>query len=132
MSRPRKTVILTKMNTAMNQRENPYNAVDITAFNNVIAANEKPVVVFFWAAWCGPCLMMRQVIEEIIAKNNPDFDTVSVDVDENPNLANRYEVRTIPRFLIFRDGQPIPMERAIIGAMSKASLLEAIRSNIRP
>ena len=102
---------------------NTLNAISSTKIDEFIFENKKPVVVFFWAAWCGPCLMMRPVIKEIIAENNPAFDIFSVDVDDNPDLAQRFGIEKIPYFQIFRDGETLT---AIKGAVGKQKLLQEI------
>ncbi|NTW45881.1 MAG: thioredoxin family protein [Candidatus Moranbacteria bacterium] len=110
----------------MNQQENPYNAVNGETFEEAVLQNKKPVVVFFAAAWCGPCWEMLPVIKEMIEENDPHFDICSVDVDEEPELTGRYGIRVIPQYVVFRNGLPIPMERALVGAMGKKQLLTKI------
>jgi thioredoxin 1 len=90
-------------------------------FSKTIASKE-PTLVDFWASWCGPCQMMLPVIEEL-AKEAKGFQVGKINVDENSDLAGKFNVMSIPTFLIFKEGKVI---NQISGAVPKETLLEAI------
>ncbi len=69
-------------------------------------SSEKPVLVDFWATWCGPCQMLGPVLENI-AEEHPDFNICKVNVDEEPELAARYGIMTIPTMIVFKEGKEI-------------------------
>ncbi|MCY0877773.1 MAG: thioredoxin [Firmicutes bacterium] len=88
-----------------------------------IIADEKPVLVDFWAAWCMPCRMVSPILDEI-AQERPDSVTVAkLNVDENPTLASRYGVMSIPTIVRFQKGQEVAR---VVGAMPKAELVRRL------
>lgn len=89
-------------------------------FANDVLTSEKPVLVDFWATWCGPCKMVAPVLEEIAADYGAKLTVAKLDVDENPNTARDYEVMSIPTLILFRGGKPV---KQIVGAKPKAALL---------
>lgn len=90
-------------------------------FHELVIQNQKPVLVEFWAEWCGPCRAVAPILEQIAAEKSDTISVVKVNIDENPDLANRYSVTSIPNMLIFRDGEEIG---EIIGAQPKGVILD--------
>ena len=74
-----------------------------TTFNTLLTTSNKPILVDFYADWCGPCMAMMPVLENLSADG---YDIIKVNIDENEELANEYGVRSIPYFIVFEDGQP--------------------------
>jgi len=101
--------------------------VEVTeaTFEQEVLRSEVPVVVDFWAAWCGPCRMIAPIVEELASEYDGRIKFVKVDVDRNPNLAMRYNVMSIPMLAIFRGGQ---MVGRVIGYMPKAELRRRIEA----
>ena len=91
-------------------------------FDEVVGSADKPVLVDFWAEWCGPCKMIAPILEEI-ANEQDGISIAKVNVDENPDIARRFEVMSIPTLIMFQDGEPA---KRLVGAKPKASLLEEI------
>lgn len=98
---------------------------DITSHNfaEEVLLSELPVVVDFWAEWCGPCRMVAPILEELSVENTERFKVVKVDSDKNSGLTANYSVRSIPTILIFKGGELV---NTIIGAKPKAVLLKEI------
>ncbi|MBD7916084.1 thioredoxin [Clostridium sp. Sa3CUN1] len=91
-------------------------------FNEVVLNYEGVVLVDFWATWCGPCKMIAPVVEEVSNEvSNARF--VKVDVDQNENLANKYQISSIPTLMIFKNGTPVD---TLVGFMPKDSLKAAV------
>ena len=92
-------------------------------FDEVINGASAPVVVDFWAEWCGPCRMIAPILDEIAEEQGDAVQITKLNVDENPATAHRFGVMSIPTLLVFRDGE---VDRKIVGAKGKAQLVEEI------
>jgi thioredoxin 1 len=92
-----------------------------TTFSEEVNASDVPVVVDFWAEWCGPCKMIAPLLDEIASENAGKIRIVKVNVDDNPGLARQFDVMSIPTLMVFSDGE---VKRRLVGAKGKAQLLE--------
>ena len=92
-----------------------------TTFDEVIGGSENPVLVDFWAEWCGPCKMIAPILEEIAVEQGEKIKIAKLNVDEAADIARRFEVMSIPTLIMFNDGVPT---KRIVGAKGKAALLE--------
>ena len=96
-------------------------------FDAEVLKASGPVVVDFWAEWCGPCRMIAPALEEIATDLDGQVKIAKLNVDENPELAARYGVRSIPTLIMFKNGEPISQQ---IGAAPKGKLADWIRSGL--
>jgi len=90
-------------------------------FDEEIGSSTEPVLVDFWAEWCGPCKMVAPILEEIATEQAGKVRVAKVNVDENPGLATKFNVMSIPTMIVFKDGQEA---QRLIGARGKPQLLE--------
>lgn len=74
-------------------------------FENEVLRSDKPVLVDFWASWCGPCMMLAPIVEEIAKENKADIKVGKVNVDEQSSLAREYNIMSIPAVMVFKDGK---------------------------
>ncbi|MDR1116583.1 MAG: thioredoxin [Tannerella sp.] len=95
-------------------------------FNEIITGN-KPVLVDFYATWCGPCKAMSPIIDEVGKEMQGEARVIKIDVDKNQSVADRYQVQAVPTFVIFKNGR-IVWRNA--GAVDKASLLRQIKISL--
>ena len=94
-------------------------AVTTETFEQEVLQSEKPVIVDFWAEWCGPCHAVAPVLDRIVEESNGDLKLVKVNIDEQPALSQRFGVQSIPTMILFKDGAPAA---AVIGAQPKGSI----------
>ena len=97
--------------------------VSDASFSTDVLSSSKPVLVDFWAAWCGPCKMVAPVLEEIASERADQLTIAKLDVDANPETARDFQVVSIPTMILFKDGQPV---KRIVGAKGKAALLREL------
>ena len=105
------------------------NAVTVTdqSFDQEVLASPVPVLVDFWAAWCGPCKVIAPSVDQIAVEHAGRLKVAKVDVDQNVEISSRFGVLSIPTLILFKDGQPV--ER-IVGAYPKGSLLAKITPHL--
>lgn len=97
------------------------------SFENDVLESDKPVLVDFWAEWCGPCRMVGPVVEELAGEYEGKAKIGKVDVDSNPEVSQKYGIRSIPSLLIFRDGEVVDQ---IVGAVPKAQLKKQLEAQL--
>ncbi|MBK0421975.1 thioredoxin [Leucobacter sp. CSA2] len=101
--------------------------VDEQTFDKVVLQSEIPVLVDFWAAWCGPCRAVAPVLDQIAGEQEGKLLIAKLNVDENPNLAAKYKITSIPAMKVFKSGEEV---REIIGAMPKPMIEEHLNGII--
>ncbi len=105
----------------------PSSKVTDASFENDVIQSSEPVVVDFWAEWCGPCRMIGPALEEISEEMQGKVKVAKLNVDENQQTALKYGIRSIPALIMFKDGQPIAQQ---VGAAPKGRLVEWIKGAI--
>ena len=102
-------------------------AVDDANFQTEVLSSDKPVLVDFWAIWCGPCKMIAPVVEEIAGEYDGKLKVAKMDVDSSPRTAMQYGIRSIPTLMVFKGGQVVEQ---IVGAVPKRQLLEKLTPHL--
>jgi len=95
-----------------------------STFDETIGGADTPVLVDFWAEWCGPCHMIAPVLEEIAAEQDGKLQIAKVNVDDNPDTAQRFSVMSIPTLLLFKAGDSSQEVKRLVGAKGKGQLLQ--------
>lgn len=94
-------------------------------FDEVVVKSDKPVIVDFWAEWCGPCRMVGPIVNELAEEYKDKIVVGKVDVDTNPNISAKYGIRNIPTILFFKNGEVVDKQ---VGAVPKSNLLNKLQS----
>jgi thioredoxin 1 len=92
-------------------------------FDETIGGSSEPVLVDFWAEWCGPCKMIAPILDEIAGEQAGKLTIAKLNIDDNPAAAQRFGVMSIPTLILFKDGQP---KKTLVGAKGKGQLLEEL------
>jgi thioredoxin 1 len=98
-----------------------------TSFEADVLKSDKPALVDFWAEWCGPCKMIAPLLDEAASEYAGRMSIVKLNVDESPNIAQKFGIRSIPTLMLFKDGA---VQAQKLGAMSKSQLTEFLETNL--
>jgi len=112
-----------------NQEEGMSSTVEVTdgSFEDEVLSSDKPVLVDYWAEWCGPCKMTAPILDEVSDEYAEQLKIAKLNIDENPNTPPKYGVRGIPTLMLFKDGN---VEATKVGALSKAQLEAFLEENL--
>ncbi len=98
-----------------------------SGFESDVLGSDKPVLLDFWAEWCSPCKMIAPLLDEAADEYADKLSVVKINIDENPNVPQKFGIRSIPTLMIFKNGAPQAQK---LGAMSKSQLVEFLESNL--
>ena len=102
-------------------------AVTDSSFEQDVIGSEIPVLVDFWAPWCGPCRVVATVVDEIASQYEGKIKVVKLNTDENPGIASQYGIRSIPTLMLFKGGQKVD---SVVGAVPKTTIANTIEKHL--
>ncbi|MFN7898273.1 MAG: thioredoxin [Synechococcaceae cyanobacterium] len=102
-------------------------AVTDASFEQDVLKSSMPVLVDFWAPWCGPCRMVASVVDEIAKEYSGQLKVYKLNTDENPNIASQYGIRSIPTLMLFKGGVKVD---TVVGAVPKTTLIASLTKHI--
>lgn len=102
-------------------------AITAATFDSVIASSDKPVLVDFWATWCGPCRALGPIVEQVSDEMADRLAVYKCDVDAESALAQRFNIVSIPTLILFKNGKPV---HTMVGSMPKAALVSELTANL--